>query len=75
VIKWNREKWVGYVARMWERRGVCRILVGIPERERDHLGYPGVNGKIMLRWVFRKWDVKAWTGLIWLRIETGGGLL
>ena len=44
-------------------------------RERDHLGDPGVDGRIILRWIFRKWDVDAWTGLIWLRIEAGGGVL
>jgi hypothetical protein len=33
-------------------------------KERDHLGYPGADGKIILRWIFRKWDVEAWTGLI-----------
>jgi len=43
-------------------------------RERDHLGDPGVDGRI-LRWIFRKWDVGVWTGLIWLRIGTGDGLL
>jgi hypothetical protein len=26
-------------------------------RERDHLGDPGVDGRIILRWIFRKWDV------------------
>jgi len=26
-------------------------------RERDHLGDPGVDGRIKLRWIFRKWDV------------------
>ena len=31
-------------------------------RERDHLGDPGVDGSIILRWIFRKWDVGLWTG-------------
>ena len=31
-------------------------------RERDHLGDPGVGGRIILRWIFRKWSVVAWTG-------------
>ena len=44
-------------------------------RERDHLEDLGVDGKIILRWIFRKWDVEVWTGLIWLRIGTGGGHL
>jgi len=26
-------------------------------RERDHLGDPDVDGRIILRWIFRKWDV------------------
>jgi len=33
---------------------------------------PGINGKIISRWVFRKWDVGVWTVSIWLRIGTGG---
>jgi hypothetical protein len=30
---------------------------------------------LILRWVSKKWDVGAWTGLIWLRIGTDGGNL
>jgi hypothetical protein len=33
-------------------------------RERDHLKNPGVDGRIILRWIFRKYDVAAETGLI-----------
>jgi hypothetical protein len=42
-------------------------------RERDHLGDPSVDGRIILRWNFRKWDVGVWTGLSWLKIGTGSG--
>jgi hypothetical protein len=44
-------------------------------REGDHLGNTGVDGRIILKWIFKKWDEMAWLGLIWLRIGTGGGLL
>ena len=53
---------------------VYRGLVGKPEAKRS-LGDPGADGKIILRWIFRKWDVGVWTGLSWLRIGTGGGHL
>jgi hypothetical protein len=41
---------------MDERRGVYRVLVE-NLRERDHLENSGVDGRIILRWIFRKWDV------------------
>jgi hypothetical protein len=47
---------------MGERRGLYSILVDKPE------GNPGVDGSIILSWIFRKWDVVVWTGSIWLRI-------
>jgi len=44
-------------------------------RKRHGLEHPGIDGRIILRWLFRKWVVGAWTGSIWLWIGTGGGLL
>jgi hypothetical protein len=35
----------------------------------------GLDGRIILRWIFRKRYVGAWTGSNWLRIGTGGGHL
>jgi hypothetical protein len=42
---------------------------------RDNLGDRGVDGRIILRWIFRKWDVEVRTGSSWLRIGTVGGHL
>jgi len=41
-------------------------------RERDHWEDLGVDGWVILGWISRRWDVGIWTGLGWLRIETGG---
>jgi len=43
--------------------------------ERDHLGDPSIDVRIILRWIFSNWDVGIWTGSICLRIRTGGGHL
>jgi hypothetical protein len=43
--------------------------------KRDHLEDPGLDGMIILRRIFRKWDVAVWIGLVWLRIGTGDGNL
>jgi len=46
-------RWAGDVAHMGERGGVYRVLVGKPEGK-GHFGDPGVDGRIILRWIFRK---------------------
>jgi len=44
-------------------------------RESDHLGNPGVNGNIILKWICRKWNVGVWTGSSWLRVGISVGQL
>jgi hypothetical protein len=34
-----------------------------------------VDGRIILKWIFKTWSVDAWTGFIKLGIGTGNGLL
>jgi hypothetical protein len=55
VIKLRRLRWAGRVARMGERRGAYRALVGKPEG-RNHLEDPGVDGRIILKWIFERLD-------------------
>jgi hypothetical protein len=56
------------------RRGAYRALVGKPEG-RNHLEDLDLDGMTILKWVFKKLDTEAWTGLIWVRIGTDGELL
>ena len=45
VVKSRRMRRAGHVARMGEGRGLHRVL-----------GDPDVDGRIILRWIFRKWE-------------------
>jgi hypothetical protein len=56
----------------WERGEVRTKFSWRNLKERDHLEDPSVDKRIILGWIFRKWDVRAWTELILIRIGTGG---
>jgi hypothetical protein len=58
MIKSRPMRWMGHVACMGERRGAYRVLVGKLEGK-NHLEDPGADGRIILRWIFRKWDVRG----------------
>jgi len=66
-------RWAGHVAR--GRGDACTGYWRGNLRERDHLGDPSIDEKIILRWIFRMWDVGVWTGSSWLRIKAGDGHL
>jgi hypothetical protein len=59
---------------MWyERRERCVQGFGWETlRERDHMKDLGVDGRIILKMILKKWVGEAWTGLLWLRVGTGG---
>ena len=74
VIKSRRMRGAWHVARMVRGEANTGFCWG-NLRERDHLGDPGGDGRIILRSIFRKWDVGLRTGSSKLRIGTGGGHL
>ena len=74
---WSNKKimrWVGHTARRGDRRSAYRYWCG-ELRETDYLKDPDVDGRIISKGIFKKWNGKAWSELIWLGIRTGGGLL
>jgi hypothetical protein len=62
-------RWVRHVARIWEKKGPCTLLVGKPEGKRP-LGRP------RLRWeALQEIGREKWSEVIWLRLETSVGIL
>jgi hypothetical protein len=74
IIKSRRMRWVGHVARMGEKRKAYRSLVGKPQGKRP-LGRPRHRWVDNIKMNLGEVDGVMWTGLVWLRIGTGGELL
>jgi len=55
VIKSRILRGAGYVAGMGERRNVYRVFVWKSDGK-NNLEDPGLNGRIILQRIFRKWD-------------------
>ena len=64
----------GHVTSMAEEESCIQFLVGKPEGK-SLLEDPGLDGRVILGWIFRKWNVVFWGGLSWPRIGTGCGQL
>jgi hypothetical protein len=74
IIQSRRMRWAGHVARMEEKRNSYRLLVGMPEGKRP-LGRPRGRWLDNIRMDLVEVGGVMWTGLVWLRIGTGGELL
>jgi len=68
----RRMRWAGHVERKDDGRGTVFWCLNL--REIDHLEGSGVDGRIILKWIFRSW-MGTWNGFIWLILGAGGGLL
>jgi hypothetical protein len=71
VIKSRRMRQAGLVARMGRREVHTGFWWGTLTG-RDRLEDPGVEGRIVLRWILRMWGLGVWTGSSWHRIRMGG---
>jgi hypothetical protein len=76
MIKWRRMRWAGHISRMVEKRDMCSLLVGKPERKR-------AVGRPRRKWVDNikldlgevGWGGVDWIGLVLHKKGTSGELL
>jgi len=69
VITSRRMRWARHEAHMGQRRGAYRILV-VHLREIDNLENPSIDGRKILRWIFRKFDGEG--GMDWIDLAQVG---
>jgi hypothetical protein len=74
IIRSRRMRRAGHVARTVEKKNTYRLLIGKPDGKRP-LGRPRRRCVDNIRAILERWDGVMWTGLVWLRIGTGGELL
>jgi hypothetical protein len=66
VIKYRRMRWAGLVARVGDRKGTYRVLVGKPEGKRQLVKPRHMwEGNTEINLVEVGWRGEAWTGLLW----------
>ena len=69
VIKSQRIRWARHVACMGARRSAYRVLVVRPDGKHP-LRRHKRRGRIILKWVFKKWGGEISIGLIWLNMDS-----
>jgi hypothetical protein len=76
VLEKKKHELSGYIQRLFMfMLCLCVWCWWGNQRERDNWIDKCVGGRIILRWIFRKWEGVVGTGWSWLRIGTGGGRL
>jgi len=72
-MSWIDEMYVLYVCMHvgGNRTGAYRVWWVVLKRT-DHLEELDLDGRVILKLIFKKWEVEAWTGLIWLGKGIGG---
>jgi hypothetical protein len=71
AIKSRRMRWVEHVECMEAIRNAYKIFVGKPEGMKPLR----MDVRVILQWILGKYDWRLWTGSIWMRTGTSGGLL
>jgi len=69
VIKSRIMRWAKHIAQMG-RMEVHRVFRWGNLRKRDYLEDLSINGWIILKFIFKKWNGEQWSELTWLRIDS-----